>query len=107
MILLHQGGTRGLRSVEYKSKNQMGFQQHMKESLDLPGLKNLLQQKGIPETLKLGNKNNNQVINALLKVHSPKDLITLLMLKLTPLSNLRPSNRHPIQISTTLLGFKY
>ena len=74
---------------------------------ELLSLKNLLRQKGIPETIKLGNKNNNQDINALLKVHSPKDLITLLMLKLTPLSNLHPSNRHPIQITTTLLGFKY
>ena len=37
MILLHQGGvggTRGLLSVEYKGKNQMGFQQHLKEPLD-------------------------------------------------------------------------
>ena len=53
----------------------MGFQQHMKESLEqklipkIP-LLNLLRQKGIPETIKLGNKNNNQDINALLKIHS-------------------------------------
>ena len=85
MILLHQGGTRGVRSVEYKSKNQMGFQQHMKESLEqklipkIP-LLNLLRQKGIPETIKLGNKNNNQDINALLKVHSPKALMTLIII---------------------------
>ena len=31
MILLHGGG---LRLVEYKGKTQMGFQQHLKESLD-------------------------------------------------------------------------
>ena len=37
-------------------------------------LKNSLRQKGIPETIKLGNKNNNQAINALLKIHSPKAL---------------------------------
>ena len=56
----------------------------------------------------MGKKNNNQDINAFLKIHSPKALIiTLLMLKLTPFSTLRPSNRLPIQISTTLLGFKY
>ena len=38
---------------------------------ELLSLKNLLRQKGIPETIKLGNKNNNQDKNALLKVHSP------------------------------------
>ena len=32
--LIARGGTLELRSMEYKSKNQMGFQLHLKESLD-------------------------------------------------------------------------
>ena len=36
--------------------------------------KNSQRQKGIPETIKLGNKKNNQDINALPKIHSPNYL---------------------------------
>ena len=74
--LIAPGGIPDLISVQYKSKNQKDLQQHLKESLDqkltlkIPALLNSLQQKGIPETIKLGNKNNNQDINALLKIHS-------------------------------------
>ena len=65
---------------------------------ELLSLKNLLRQKGIPETIKLGNKNNNQDINALLKVHSPKDLITLLMLKLPPSPTSAPQIGTPFKL---------
>ena len=64
--LIAPGGIPDLISVEYKSKDQKDLQQHLKESLDqkltlkIPALLNSLQQKGIPETIKLGNKNNNQ-----------------------------------------------
>ena len=59
--LIARGGTLELRSMDYKSKNQMGFQLHLKESLDqkltlkIPTLLNSLQQKGIPEN-KVGQK---------------------------------------------------
>ena len=82
--LIARGGTLDLRSVEYKSSNLLSSIQQLKESLDqklnlkipllnfkMLSLKNSLQQKGIPETIKLGNKNSNQDINALLKIHSP------------------------------------
>ena len=86
--LIAPAGTPGLISVEYKSKNLLSSLQQLKESLDqklnlkIPLLncwilKNSLRQNRIPETIKLGNKNNNQDINALLKIHSPKALITL------------------------------
>ena len=44
---------------------------------ELLSLKNSLREKGISAPIKLGNKNNNQDINALLKIHSPKALINL------------------------------
>ena len=85
--LIASGGTPDLISVEYKSKNQKrpptteripGPKINSRNSAaELLSLKNSLQQKGIPKTIKLGNKNNDQDINALLKIHSPKALIIL------------------------------
>ena len=84
--LIVSGGTPDLISVEYKSKNQRpptteripGPKINSQNSAaELLSLKNSLRKKGIPETIKLGNKNNNQDINALLKIHSPKALIIL------------------------------
>ena len=86
--LIDWGGTRDLRSVEYKNKKSIvppttperipGPKiKSQNSSSELLSLKNSLRHKGIPETIKLGNKNNNQDINPLLKIRSPKALITL------------------------------
>ena len=86
--LIDWGGTRDLRSVEYKNKKSIVLPttperipgpkiKSQNSSSELLSLKNSLRHKGIPETIKLGNKNNNQDINPLLKIRSPKALITL------------------------------
>ena len=86
--LIDWGGTRDLRSVEYKNKKSIVLPttperipgpkiKSQNSSPELLSFKNSLRHKGIPETIKLGNKNNNQDINPLLKIRSPKALITL------------------------------
>ena len=86
--LIDWGGTRDLSSVEYKNKKSIVLPttperipgpkiKSQNSSPELLSLKNSLRHKGIPETIKLGNKNNNQDINLLLKIRSPKALITL------------------------------
>ena len=86
--LIDWGGTRDLSSVEYKNKKSIVLPttperipgpkiKSQNSSPELLSLKNSLRHKGIPETIKLGNKNNIQDINPLLKIRSPKALITL------------------------------